>query len=203
MFERLTNLSRRVVVIAQQEARDLNHNYIGTEHLLLGMLRVEQGIAFHVLTQQGVDTRKVITAIPEFSPLGMDPPQGHIPFTVRNKRSLEYSLRETLRFGETYIDTEHLLLGVLRQAKDYGEPSVASRVLQKLNVSLFTLEQAVLTMRQLPQYSPPYVILSDELEILRAEKGAESPDFKLALARFFEKNARRLRKEAKSAPRPA
>ena len=115
MFERFTNRARRVVVLAQEEARRLNHNYIGTEHILLGLLGEADGLAHRVLAGLGMsleDTRREVTAI--IGP-GHEAPSGHIPFTPRAKKTLELALREALQLQHNYIGTEHILLGLIRE----------------------------------------------------------------------------------------
>ena len=139
MFERFTDRARRVVVLAQVEARMLNHNYIGTEHLLLGLIREEKGMAGLVLTSLGISLQAVRDGVEEVIERGRDAPTGHIPFTPRAKKVLELSLREALQLGHDYIGTEHLLLGVIRE----GE-GVAAQVLQKLGADLSRVRLAVI-----------------------------------------------------------
>jgi Clp amino terminal domain, pathogenicity island component/UvrB/uvrC motif len=115
MFERFTNQSRRVVVLAQEEARGLNHNYIGTEHLLLGLLHEGRGSAARALEAAGVTLGAVREQVVSIIGRGQQQASGHIPFTTRAKKSLELSLREALRLGDGYIGTGHLLLGLIRQ----------------------------------------------------------------------------------------
>src|ERR1700758_4070172 len=115
MFERFTNQSRRVVVLAQEEARTLNHNYIGTEHLLLGLLHEGRGSAARSLAAMDVTLPAARNQALAIIGRGQEPPSGHIPFTPRAKKSLELSLREALQLGDGYIGTGHLLLGLIRQ----------------------------------------------------------------------------------------
>jgi ATP-dependent Clp protease ATP-binding subunit ClpC len=131
MFERFTDRARRVVVLAQEEARDLNHNYIGTEHLLLGISREGEGVGARALASLGVSLVAIREQIVEIIGLGGTQPSGHIPFTPRAKKILELALREALQLGHDYIGTEHLLLGILRE----GE-GVAAQVLQKHGLTL-------------------------------------------------------------------
>jgi ATP-dependent Clp protease ATP-binding subunit ClpA len=131
MFERFTDRARRVIVLAQEEARLLNHNYIGTEHLLLGLLREGQGVGALALTSLGVSLEGVRAQVEEIIGQGQSAPSGHIPFTPRAKKVLELSLREALQLGHNYIGTEHILLGLIRE----GE-GVAARVLVKLGTDL-------------------------------------------------------------------
>jgi hypothetical protein len=115
MFERFTDRARRVVVLAQEEAMRLDHNYIGTEHLLLGLLREEQGVAAVALAAVGVELEAVRVRLEEAVGRGTEPQSGHIPFTPRAKKVLELSLREALQLGHNYIGTEHILLGLIRE----------------------------------------------------------------------------------------
>jgi ATP-dependent Clp protease ATP-binding subunit ClpC len=141
MFERFTDRARRVVVLAQEEARLLNHNYIGTEHLLLGLLREEQGMAAHALESLGMSLDVVRAEVLEIIGIGELSPSGHIPFTPRAKKVLELSLREALQLGTDYIGTEHLLLGLIRE----GE-GVAAQILVKLGNSLSGVREAVIAI---------------------------------------------------------
>jgi ATP-dependent Clp protease ATP-binding subunit ClpC len=122
MFERFTAKARHVVVLAQEEARELNHNYIGTEHILLGLIHEDQGLAARVLTEQfGLTLDGIRQEITEIVGTGKKPqPTGHIPFTPRAKKVLELSLREALQLSHNYIGTEHILLGVIREADGVG-----------------------------------------------------------------------------------
>ncbi|GMA87749.1 hypothetical protein GCM10025868_29990 [Angustibacter aerolatus] len=126
MFERFTDRARRVVVLAQEEARMLNHNYIGTEHILLGLIHEGEGVAAKALESLGISLDAVREQVQEIIGQGQQAPSGHIPFTPRAKKVLELSLREALRLGHNYIGTEHILLGLIRE----GE-GVAAQVLVK------------------------------------------------------------------------
>jgi ATP-dependent Clp protease ATP-binding subunit ClpA len=127
MFQKFTERARQVVVFAQLEARDLRHNYIGTEHLLLGLLREEEGVAARVLVSLGVTTDAVRDQVARLIGVGDEPPQaGQVPFTPRAKKALELALREALSLGHNYIGTEHVLLGVARVTD-----GVAARVLRE------------------------------------------------------------------------
>ncbi len=139
-FARFTDRARRATVRAQEEARLLNHNYIGTEHLLLGLLRVG-GVAAHALASLGISLAAVRAQVEEIIGRGSVGPTGHIPFTPRAKKVMELSLREALRLGHNYIGTEHLLLGLSRE----GE-GVAAQVLVKLGASHATLHKQVLRL---------------------------------------------------------
>jgi ATP-dependent Clp protease ATP-binding subunit ClpC len=140
MFERFTDRARRVVVLSQEEALRLNHNYIGTEHLLLGLLEEEEGIAAQVLTTLGVSLDGARTLVEEIIGRGTEAPVGSVPFTPRAKKVLELSLREALEREHNYIATEHLLLGLLRE----GE-GVAAQVLVRLGAELGQVRSAVVT----------------------------------------------------------
>ena len=120
MFERFTDEARRVVVLAQEEARLLGHDYIGTEHILLGLLHVDGGVAFRALRSVGVSLGEAREAVTVILGAGGSEPFGHIPFTPRAKKVLELSLREALVLGHNYIDTEHILLGLLREGEGVG-----------------------------------------------------------------------------------
>jgi ATP-dependent Clp protease ATP-binding subunit ClpC len=120
MFERFTDRARRVIVLAQQEARTLNHNYIGTEHLLLGLLADAGGTAARALESLGVTLDAAREQVREMLGEGQHVQQGHIPFTPRAKKVLELSLREALNLGDDHIGTEHLLLGLLAEADGVG-----------------------------------------------------------------------------------
>ena len=141
MFQRFSDSARRVVVLAQEEARKINHNYIGTEHLLLGLIQEGEGIAAKALEAMHVELDAVRSQVVEIIGLGSTPPSGHIPFTPRAKKVLELSLREALQLGHNYIGTEHILLGLIRE----GE-GVAAKVLVKLGVDLERLRNHVLKM---------------------------------------------------------
>ncbi len=148
MFERFTDRARRVVVLAQEEARLLNHNYIGTEHILLGLLNEGEGIAAKALESLGINLSAVREQVVEIIGQGQQAPTGHIPFTPRAKKVLELSLREALQLGHNYIGTEHILLGLIRE----GE-GVAAQVLQKLGAELQKVRQTVIQLLSGPQGS--------------------------------------------------
>ena len=141
MFERFTDRARRVVVLAQDEARSLNHNYIGTEHLLLGLITEGEGVAAKALESLDVKRDAVRATVIDIIGEGEKPVEGHIPFTPRAKRVFELSLREALQLGHNYIGTEHLLLGLLKE----GE-GVASQVLTKIGTDPNTVRQTVIEM---------------------------------------------------------
>ncbi|MFH1104967.1 MAG: Clp protease N-terminal domain-containing protein, partial [Actinomycetota bacterium] len=141
MFERFTDRARRVVVLAQEEARLLNHNYIGTEHILLGLIHEGEGVAARALESMGISLESVRSQVVEIIGQGAQAPTGHIPFTPRAKKVLELSLREALQLGHNYIGTEHILLGLIRE----GE-GVAAQVLQKLGAELHKVRQTVIQL---------------------------------------------------------
>jgi ATP-dependent Clp protease ATP-binding subunit ClpA len=120
MFERFTQPSRRVVVLAQEEARMLDHNYIGTEHILLGLIHEGEGVAARAVLSLGFTLEMVRDQVTEMIGKGEQTPAGHIPFTPRAKKVLELSLREALALKSDYIDTEHILLGLIREADGVG-----------------------------------------------------------------------------------
>jgi ATP-dependent Clp protease ATP-binding subunit ClpA len=140
MFERFTDRARRVVVLAQEEARMLNHDYIGTEHILLGLIHEGHGVAAGALEALGITDEAVRQQIDEIVGRGKKPARsGHIPFTARAKKSLELSLREALQLGHNYIGTEHILLGLIRE----GE-GPAAQVLTAMGVDLDTVREQVI-----------------------------------------------------------
>ena len=141
MFERFTERARRVVVLAQEEARLLNHNYIGTEHILLGLIHEGEGVAARALETMGIGLDSVRQQVVDIIGQGSQAPSGHIPFTPRAKKVLELSLREALQLGHNYIGTEHILLGLIRE----GE-GVAAQVLQKLGADLHKVRQTVIQL---------------------------------------------------------
>ena len=141
MFERFTDRARRVVVLAQEEARMLNHNYIGTEHILLGLIHEGEGVAAKALEALNISLEGVRAQVEEIIGQGQQAPSGHIPFTPRAKKVLELSLREALQLGHNYIGTEHILLGLIRE----GE-GVAAQVLVKLGADLNRVRQQVIQL---------------------------------------------------------
>jgi ATP-dependent Clp protease ATP-binding subunit ClpC len=143
MFERFTDRARRVIVLAQDEARLLNHNYIGTEHILLGLIHEGEGVAAQALEGCGLTLESVREQVEELVGKGQTPPSGHIPFTPRAKRVLELSLREALQINHSYIGTEHVLLGLIRE----GE-GVAVQVLIKMGLDLSRVRNAVMDLMQ-------------------------------------------------------
>ena len=141
MFERFTERARQVVVLAQEEARMLNHNYIGTEHILLGLIHEGDGVAARTLESLGISLDAVRQQVEEIIGRGQQAPSGHIPFTPRAKKVLELSLRESLQLGHNYIGTEHILLGLIREGD-----GVAAQVLVKLGADLNRVRQQVIQL---------------------------------------------------------
>jgi len=139
MFERFTDRARRVVVLAQEEARKFNHNYIGTEHILVGLIREDGGVAAKGLESLGISLDAVRQQIEEIVGIGEQAPSGHVPFTPRAKKVLELSLREALQLGYDYIGTEHILLGLIREGD-----GVAAQVLVTLGADLNQVRQEVI-----------------------------------------------------------
>ena len=189
MFERFTERARQVVVFAQDEARALRHNYIGTEHILLGLLREEEGIAARVLASRDVTVEEVRAQVARIIGQGDEVATGQIPFTPRAKKVLELSLREALSLGHNYIGTEHILLGLLRE----GE-GVANRILLDFDADPETVRNEVVRMLsgpgrrvgplpkpQSPPLAPEFIA---EIERVRAEKHAalDAQEFERAAA---------------------
>ena len=141
MFERFTDRARRVVVLAQEEARLLNHNYIGTEHILLGLIHEGEGVAARGMQSLGISLDSVRSQVVETIGQGHQSPSGHIPFTPRAKKVLELSLREALQLGHNYIGTEHILLGLIREGD-----GVAAQVLEKLGADLPKVRHTVIQL---------------------------------------------------------
>jgi Clp amino terminal domain, pathogenicity island component len=141
MFERFTERARRVVVLAQEEARLLDHNYIGTEHLLLGLIREGEGVAARALESLDISLEAVRQRVEEIIGHGQEAPSGHIPFTPRAKKVLELSLREAMQLGHNYIGTEHILLGLIREGD-----GVAAQVLVGLGADLNRVRQQVIQL---------------------------------------------------------
>jgi ATP-dependent Clp protease ATP-binding subunit ClpC len=141
VFERFTDRARRVVVLAQEEARMLNHNYIGTEHILLGLIHEGEGVACRALESMGISLRAARVEVEDIIGQGQSKPTGHVPFTPRAKKVLEMALREALALKHDYIGTEHLLLGLIREGEGVG-----AQVLQKLGADLNLARQRVIEL---------------------------------------------------------
>jgi ATP-dependent Clp protease ATP-binding subunit ClpC len=146
LFERFTDRARRVVVLAQEEARLLNHNYIGTEHILLGLIHEGEGVAARALGSLGISLEAVRDEVEEVIGQGGSSPGDHIPFTPRAKKALELSLREALQLGHNYIGTEHILLGLIREGD-----GVAAQVLVKAGVGLRQVREQVVRLLSAPR----------------------------------------------------
>src|SRR3712207_3959951 len=141
MFERFTERARQVVVLAQEEARTLKHNYIGTEHILLGLLREEEGLAARVLESLDITVERVRAQVVRIVGSGEEVTSGQIPFTPRAKKVLELALREALSLGHNYIGTEHILLGLVRENE-----GVAARILLDFDADSEKIRNEVIRM---------------------------------------------------------
>src|SRR6266853_1094530 len=141
MFERFTDRARRVVVLAQEEARMLNHNYIGTEHILLGLIHEGEGVAAKALESLGISLDAVRRQVEVIIGQGQQAPSGHIPFTPRAKKVLKLADREARALGHNYIDTQHILLGLIREGD-----GVAAQVLVTLGADLNRVRQQVIQL---------------------------------------------------------
>ncbi len=141
MFERFTDRARRVVVLAQEEARLLKHNYIGTEHVLLGLVSEGDGIAAQALQSLDIELQDIRDEIAKIIGVGQESPTGHIPFTPRAKKVLELSMREALQLGHNYIGTEHILMGLIREGAGVG-----SQVLAQLGAELNEVRKVIIKL---------------------------------------------------------
>jgi ATP-dependent Clp protease ATP-binding subunit ClpC len=207
VFERFTEPARQVVVLAQDEARALNHNYIGTEHILLGLLRQEESLAASVLESLDVKLEDVRAQVAHIVGWGEEVTTGQIPFTPRAKKTLELSLREAVSLGQKFIGTEHILLGLVRE-----NDGVAARILFELGADADTIRNQVIRMLSGPTRlsverqaqksesdeataSAANPELAAELQRVRREKEAalESQDFERAVA--LRKEERRVRRK--------
>jgi ClpA/ClpB-like protein/UvrB/UvrC motif-containing protein len=200
MFQKFSDPARRVVVLAQEEARRLDHNYIGTEHILLGLIREGEGVAAEALKSLGIRLDPVRQQVEEIIGRGQEALQGHIPFTPQAKKVLELSLREALQLGHDYIGTEHILLGLLREGG-----GVAAQVLVRLGADLNRVRQQVIRLlnehpaeepgpgvevrpemaEQRAGIGPDTSDLDEQIEVARTEKEAaiEAQDFEQAASR--------------------
>jgi len=177
MFERFTDRARRIVVLAQEQARLLNHNYIGTEHILLGMLAEGEGVAWKTLTRLNVDQDKVRESIVTIIGVGAQPPSGHIPFTPRAKKVMELSLREGLQLGHNYIGTEHLLLGLIREGQ-----GIAAQVLtgKPFDLDLNRVRQTTIAI--LSGIPDEVVTAADDVDVARRQVRDAEDALQIALA---------------------
>ena len=140
MFNRFTNRARQVVILARGEADRFNHSYVGTEHLLLGLIKLGQGIAVNVLRKMGVDFEVVRNEISKAVPPGPETKQiGDLPLTTGAKKVIEYAVEDAQKLGHSYVGTEHLLLGLLRE-----EEGIAARILSNLNVDINKVREEIL-----------------------------------------------------------
>ncbi len=192
VFERFTDRARRVVVLAQEEARLLNHNYIGTEHILLGLIHEGEGVAAKALESLGISLEAVRSQVEEIIGQGGSSPSGHIPFTPRAKKVLELSLREALQLGHNYIGTEHILLGLIRE----GE-GVAAQVLVKLGADLSRVRQQVIQL--LSGYSGPGPQQGEKAGAATGGSSEASPSGSAVLDQFG-RNLTQLAREKKLDP---
>ena len=163
MFERFTDRARRVIVLAQEEARMLNHNYIGTEHIMLGLIHEGEGVAAKALESLGISLDAVRQQVEEIIGQGQQAPSGHIPFTPRAKKVLELSLREALQLGHDHIGTEHILLGLIREGD-----GVAAQVLVNLGADLNRVRQQVIQLLRGYQGKEPAAAESGRPELVLA-----------------------------------
>jgi ATP-dependent Clp protease ATP-binding subunit ClpA len=175
MFERFTDRARRVVVLAQEEARMLNHNYIGTEHILLGLIHEGEGVAAKALESLGISLEAVRQQVEEIIGQGQQAPSGHIPFTPRAKKVLELSLREALQLGHNYIGTEHILLGLIRE----GE-GVAAQVLVRLGANLIRVRLEVIQLLHGSRPEPTRIGLPERRRLSLVESRLDALDRRLA-----------------------
>ena len=175
MFERFTDRARRVVVLAQEEARVLSHNYIGTEHILLGLIHEGEGVAARALESLGISLAAVRQQVEQIIGQGQQAPSGHIPFTPRAKTVLELSLQEALQLGHFYIGTEHILLGLIRE----GE-GVAAQVLVKLGADLNRVRQQVIQLVTGRDPEPARPVPPERTLLFRVQARLEAMERRLA-----------------------
>ena len=165
MFEKFTDRARRVIVQAQEESRALRCTYVGPEHILLALMRDDRGMAVRVLTDRGITEDRVRDQLGLTVQAGLVPPTGHIPFTPGAKKTLELSLREALQLGDSYIGTEHLLLGLIRQ--DEGP---AAQALRELSVDLDTTRAEIIRLQpEMPTTVKVAKVLGEPDEPVQAE----------------------------------
>jgi ATP-dependent Clp protease ATP-binding subunit ClpA len=197
VFERFTERARQVVVLAQDEARALKHNYIGTEHILLGLLREEEGLAARVLESLDVTVEEVRAQVERTIGRGEQPPTGQIPFTPRAKKVLELALREALTLGHNYIGTEHILLGLARENR-----GVAARILLDLDVDAEKVRNEVITMLSGPSPGTVGPEFQELVDNVRARKDAALAAGQLERAAQLRDEERRLLALGTPASRP-
>jgi ATP-dependent Clp protease ATP-binding subunit ClpA len=166
MFQRFTDRARRVVVLAQEEASRLDHNYIGTEHILLGLIREGEGVAAEALKSLRISLDAVRQQVEEIIGRGQQKPYGHIPFTPRAKKVLELSLRESKELGHSYVGTEHLLLGLIREGD-----GVAGQVLVRLGANLNRVRPQVIQLLHGRAAEEPGPAVKDGLEMAEQRAG--------------------------------
>ena len=181
-FDKFTERARRVLALAQEEAQRFNHNYIGTEHLLLGLIREGEGVAAKVLANLGVDLNRVRSAVEHIIGRGDRPVVGEVGLTPRSKKVIELAVNEARRLNHHYIGTEHLLLGLIRE----GE-GIAAGVLESLGINLERVRTQtiqVLSQSSTPVHMPPVVpdeavtlIAEDEQGLTCQHCGAKSPAY--------------------------
>jgi ATP-dependent Clp protease ATP-binding subunit ClpC len=176
VFERMTDRARRSIVLAQEQARELCHNYVGTEHLLLGLIEEGEGVAAKALVGLGISLVKVQESVETIIGRGAERPTSHIPFTPRAKKVIELSLREALQLGHNYIGTEHILLGLIREGEGVG-----SQVLVQHGAELTRVRQQVIKLLTMSGLSKQWSDAMNPTEVRVAETGTEISD-KLALA---------------------
>ncbi len=176
MFERFSDRARRVVVLAHEEARLLDHNYIGTEHILLGLVHEGGGVAARALQELGISLEAMREQVEQAAGRGSTRPSGHIPFTPRVKKVLELSLREALHLGQNYIGTGHLLLGVVREEEGPAEGGVAAKVLTGLGTDLTQVRRQVIAQLREPSDEGPLLGQSSAGDPLAESSGQPSGD---------------------------
>ena len=207
MFERFSDRARRVVVLAHEEARLLDHNYIGTEHILLGLIHEGGGVAARALQELGISLEAMREEVERAAGRGSTRPSGHIPFTPRVKKVLELSLREALHLGQNYIGTGHLLLGVVREEENPAEGGVAAKVLVGLGTDLKQVRRQVIVQLREPSDEGPLLgeaspgsPLGEPTPQGPAAQGARSPDSAARGARGPGSAVREVRRQEPAAP---
>jgi ATP-dependent Clp protease ATP-binding subunit ClpC len=194
LFERFTERARQVVVLAQDEARGLRHNYIGTEHLLLGLFREEEGLAARVLESMAITIEEVRAQIKRIIGEGDEPVfTGQIPFTPRAKKVLELSLREAMTLGHNYIGTEHILLGIVRESEGVG-----ARILLGFDADAEKIRNEVIRMLSGPRAHSSESSPHDLLERVRAQKEAAIAAGQMERAAQLRDEERRLVRESRA-----